>query len=140
MSAPRSRAPVMCLAVALAACGGGSPPSEPAAPADPQTSPTDELPPDCKDSTGTPIVAITAVDNEFEPFCVIVSADQRFEVTNEGISRHTFTIRDSDIDIRLKPGAEATTGPIGEVAEPGSGEQEFGCLIHPSMVGYFAVE
>jgi plastocyanin len=121
-------------------CAGGT---EPAARPSPQQTAApveDELPADCEDAAGPRTVSITAVDNEFEPFCVTVSADQRFEVTNEGISRHTFTIRETEIDLRLRPGATASTGPIGDSIEPGSGEQEFFCTLHPSMVGYFAVE
>jgi plastocyanin len=134
-----SRIVVAAIALLVSGCAGGGGPAARPSP-EPTSAPVeDELPPDCQDATGPRSVAITAVDNEFEPFCVMVGPDQRFEVTNEGTSRHTFTIRDTDIDLGLRPGATASTGPIGESVEPGSGENEFFCTIHPSMVGYFAV-
>lgn len=124
-----------------AACAAGTePPSEARPGSEATSSPEDELPAGCQDATGTPTVAITAVDNEFEPFCVIVSPDQRFRVTNEGISKHSFTIRDTAIDLTLGPGDRGATGAIGDQVAAGSGEQEFFCTFHPSMVGYFAVE
>ena len=120
------------------ACAGTEPPPNARPGGEATSSPEDELPTGCQDAKGTATVAIAAVDNEFEPF--IVSADQRFRVTNEGISKHSFTIRETAIDLPLGPGERGTTGAIGDEIAAGSGEQEFFCTFHPSMVGYFAVE
>jgi plastocyanin len=87
---------------------------------------------DCVETTD-----ITAVDNEFEPVCVIAATGDELAISNQGSAPHTFTIPHTDIDVALDPGSDATaTVPEGLAVEA---ENEFECTIHPGMVGYLYV-
>jgi plastocyanin len=81
---------------------------------------------------------IVAIDNEFEPICVIAATGDELTVTSEGSAQHTFTISGTDVDVLLDPGAEETV-VVPEELEAGA-EHEFNCRFHPTMVGYLFVE
>jgi plastocyanin len=87
---------------------------------------------DCVETT-----ELTAVDNEFEPVCVVASTGDELTITNEGAAPHTFTIPETDVNVMLQAGDQGTaTVPQG--LEPNA-EIEFHCTIHPEMVGYLHV-
>jgi plastocyanin len=87
---------------------------------------------DCVETTD-----LTAVDNEFEPICVIAASGDELTISNEGSAPHTFTIPDTDVDVTLQPGDQGTaTVPDGLEIDA---ENEFLCTIHPEMVGYLYV-
>jgi plastocyanin len=119
--------------VLATACGGGNgggggrraEPTEPATQSGPAA--------DCVETTD-----VVAVDNEFEPICVIAATGDELTVTSEGTAQHTFTISDADVDVLLDPGAEETVA-VPEELEAGA-EHEFNCRFHPTMVGYLYVE
>ena len=118
--------------VLAAACGGGGGGGTPQG--QPTDVATDSGPAaDCVETTD-----IVAVDNDFEPICVIASTGAEVTLTNEGQAQHTFTIRDTDVDVLLEPGAEENA-TVPEELEANA-EHEFHCEFHPSMVGYLYVE
>jgi plastocyanin len=121
-------AAILVVATACGGGGGGDQRAEPTAPA------TAEGPAaDCVETTD-----VVAVDNEFQPICVIATTGTELTVTSEGAADHTFTIRDTDVDVLLEPGAEETVA-VPEELEAGA-EHEFHCEFHPTMVGYLYVE
>jgi plastocyanin len=129
----RANLMLVAVAVLLAACGGQA--GQEAQPRDTSTAGgTAEVGPaaDCIDTSD-----ITAVDNDFEPICVIAASGAELSVTNEGGLSHTFTIRDTDVDEVLEPGDEATV-TVPDTLET-EAESEFHCRFHPSMVGYLYV-
>jgi plastocyanin len=112
----------------LASCGDGDGGGGGARPTSAEGSPSA----DCVETTD-----VTAVDNEFEPICMIAATGDELAITNEGAAPHTFTIDGTDVDETLQPGDQATaTVPEGLDVEA---ENEFHCTIHPSMVGYLFV-
>ncbi len=121
------RMSALSIVLLLASCGGGDG-GRGARPTSTDAGPSA----DCVETT-----EITAVDNEFEPICVIAATGDELSVTNEGSAPHTFTIDGTDVDEDLPPGSEATAAvPEGLEVEA---ENEFHCTIHPSMVGYMYV-
>jgi len=127
--------------VFLSSCAGEEPtakgPAEPTA-ASPSPQATEEAEPECADLTGEATAQIRMVDFSFDPFCAIVSADQKIEFVNEGSNRHSFTVPKLDLDV---PSGETKTTPkpIGEVLEPGQAHT-YPCKYHPQMTGELRVE
>jgi hypothetical protein len=129
----RAKLILVAVALLLAACGGqGGQGAQPRGTSTPGG--TTEVGPaaDCIETSD-----ITAVDNDFEPICVIAAAATEVSVTNDGFNPHTFTIRDTEVDERLDPGDEVSVA-VPDTLEPNA-ETEFVCRIHPSMVGYLYV-
>ncbi len=122
---------LLVLATACAGGRGGTGGHRRAEPTDPATAEGPAA--DCVETTD-----VIAVDNEFEPICVIATSGTELTVTNEGAADHTFTIRDTDVDVLLEPRAEETVA-VPEELEAGA-EHEFHCEFHPTMVGYLYVE
>jgi plastocyanin len=91
--------------------------------------------------TGGGTLKVLAVDNEFKPTCLAVSADQEILVKHEGTYTHTFTIGEEEafrtpflIDLEdIESGDRVRTGPIGDIAE--SGTYPFFCKFHGGMQG-----
>jgi plastocyanin len=125
----------------LAGCAGaespgpGAQPTEPASPSPQATTPPE---PECADLTGTPTAQIRMVDFSFDPFCAIVSADQKIEFVNEGNNRHSFTVPKLDLDV-LAGEAKTTPKPIGKVLKPGE-THTYPCKYHAGMTGELRVE
>jgi plastocyanin len=129
----RSRFLAAALLLASACGAGGGDASDQRATGEPTGAATEEGPAaDCVETTD-----VLAVDNDFEPICVIASAGTELSVTNEGGSPHTFTIPDTNVDEVLEPGDE-TTVTVPDTLETNA-ESEFQCRFHPSMVGYLYV-
>ncbi len=121
------RMSALSIVLLLASCGGGDG-GRGARPTSTDAGPSA----DCVETT-----EITAVDNEFEPICVIAATGDELSVANEGAAPHTFTISGTDVDEDLPPGSEITAA-VPEGLDVGA-ENEFHCTIHPSMVGYMYV-
>lgn len=117
---------VTALSMVLAACGGGGGGDRPG-----QATGTGPSA-DCVETT-----EVAALDNEFEPICVIAATGDELTVTNEGTAPHTFTIGGTDVDEDLAPG-DRITATVPDGLEIGA-EHEFLCEIHPAMVGYLYV-
>jgi plastocyanin len=122
----RILAAMLVLATACGGGGGDGSGSQAAEPTDPATAEGPAA--DCVETTD-----VVAVDNEFQPICVIATTGTELTVTSEGAADHTFTIRDTDVDVLLEPGAEETVA-VPEELEAGA-EHEFHCEFHPTMVG-----
>lgn len=124
------RAIAISTVLVLASCGGGGDGGGggDARPEATETGPSA----DCVETS-----EVAALDNEFEPICVIAASGDELTVTNEGTAPHTFTISETDVDEDLAPGDEITA-TVPEGLEVGA-ENEFHCEIHPSMVGYLYV-
>ena len=80
---------------------------------------------------------IRMADFSFDPFCAIVSGDQKLEFVNEGNNRHSFTVPKLDLDVLS--GASETTKPVGEILEPGK-THKYLCKYHPRMTAELQVE
>jgi plastocyanin len=128
------RTTLLALVVLATACGGGGGGGGGGQRTEPTEAATETGPAaDCVQTTD-----VVAVDNEFEPICVIAATGDELTVTSEGSAQHTFTIGGTDVDVLLDPGAEETVS-IPEELETGA-EHEFNCRFHPTMVGYLFVE
>jgi plastocyanin len=122
------------MVVLATACGGDGGGGDGARRAQPTDQTAEEGPAaDCVETSD-----VVAVDNEFEPICVIATRGDQLTVISEGSAQHTFTIRDTDVDVLLDPGDEENVEVPGEL-EAGA-EHEFNCRFHPTMVGYLYVE
>jgi plastocyanin len=125
----------------MAACAGEEPSgtqSQPTEQASPSPTTTAAAEPECADLTGSPVAQITMQTLTFNPFCAIVSGDQKLEFVNEGKSRHSFTTPELDFDV-LSGKTKTTKQPIGEVLKPG-GTYAYECKYHASMNGELRVE
>lgn len=80
---------------------------------------------------------VVAMGSEWEPRCIL-SRRSTITVTNEDPILHSFSIRGTDVDVDLKPGATEKIDVSGAV-KPGV-ETEFYCTYHPPMVGDLTVE
>ena len=128
-----ARLTLTALLVLATACGGGSE-GNGGGQAEPTGDATETGPAaDCVQTTD-----VVAVDNEFEPICVIVARGDELTVTSDGTAQHTFTISGTDVDVLLDPGAEETLAVPEELEA--AAEHEFNCRFHPTMVGYLYVE
>jgi plastocyanin len=80
-------------------------------------------------------VAVTAEDTAFSPTTATAEAGEvYFEITNKDSVKHTFTIDDTDVDIKLDPDG------TGEAeADFEAGTYEWHCTIHSSMKGTLTV-
>ena len=82
---------------------------------------------------GPDAIAVTAVDNAFEPARLEVTAGEEIEVavTNEGRTTHDFTVEAPELSTGpLEPGDVATAS----LTVP-EGETTFRCTIHGGMEG-----
>ena len=129
-----TRLAAMLFAILLAACGGGAETE-----GSDTASPATELTAEETTGPGADCVQtdeLTAVDDEFEPECIITSG--ALTVTNAGKEPHTFTITGS-VDILLAPGKSEEVDDVTDGVEP-DGETYFLCKIHPGMDGFLWVQ
>jgi plastocyanin len=94
--------------------------------------------PECTDFTGSPVAQIVMIDFTFDPFCSIVSGDQKLEFVNEGKNRHSFTVPKLDLVV-LAGETKTTKRPIGEVLKAGEA-YVYGCKFHSRMTAELRVE
>jgi plastocyanin len=78
-----------------------------------------------------PLTATTVelADFAFRPDCVSVDAASTIELENTGEAPHTFTVTDTDLDVKLDPGTsdEISFGGV----DPGT--YSVTCTFHPQM-------
>jgi plastocyanin len=113
----------LSLALGAAACGGdGGGGSE-----------------DCVDlTTEGDSFTIRLVNNEFVPSCFTASASQSLTLVNEDAGLHSFTIRDTPIDVDIRGEETLDLDPISGLVEPGT--YELICKYHlPGMTGEVTV-
>jgi plastocyanin len=85
-------------------------------------------PPECTNPVDTTSVDMT--DFDYAPDCIEVSAGETLSVSNSGDILHTFTVRDTDIDVRVDA---ASRGEVTiEGLAPGS-VYEVVCTLHSNM-------
>ncbi len=129
-----TRSVVLVLGILLAACGGDADTDADGEAAPPAAEITTE------ETTGPGADCVqtdelTAVDNEWEPECIVTSG--ALTVTNDGKAPHTFTITGS-VDVALDPG-KSEVEDVTDAVEP-AGETYFLCTIHPGMDGFLWVQ
>jgi plastocyanin len=125
---------VLMLAVALvgAACGGDEPTTT-------GTTPPTETP------TETPSESPTGADDEvqvvlqdfaFSPADITIATGSKVELTNGGAAPHTFTLTDTDVDVSVEAGEDASVDITLE-----AGTYELTCRFHAGqgMVGTLTV-
>ena len=118
MNARRWSLALALLAVVASACGGGS----------------DGGGEDCADlSTQGETFGVTIADFAYDPSCFTASASQGIRVTNEDEAPHTFTLRDTEIDLDVPAGETVEGAPATGILEPGT--YELICTYHPEMTG-----
>lgn len=128
-----TRSIVLSVGILLTACGGDAETDPGTASPSPTAAEETEAAapgPECFETD-----ELAAVDNEFDPGCVVTSGT--LTVTNEGQAAHTFTVPGS-VDVTLEPG-QSEEVDVTEAAEP-EGETFFQCTIHPGMQGFFWVQ
>lgn len=117
---PAALSVAAALALVLAACGG---PSAPAGQAGPEEShgeghqAQEEV---AEPVEGAPEVSVTALDIDFEPATLELTAGEPVNVTvvNDGGILHDFTLEEAGVHVNVEPGQSATTAVT--VDEPGS--------------------
>jgi plastocyanin len=89
--------------------------------------------PSCPNPAST--TKVTMVDFAFEPGCVAVSKGATVTVTNRGAVTHTYTVKGTDVSVRIDSGH---TQPVSlDGIAPGT--YTVVCTIHPQMVGALKV-
>jgi plastocyanin len=90
------------------------------------------------DAAAVDSVAVSLVDNEFDPSSVTVASGGAVDVSNDGEALHNFSVEGEDVDVDVKPG-ESTSVDLSSL-EPGS--YELLCKLHESagMTGTLEVE
>jgi plastocyanin len=80
-------------------------------------------------------VKVTAANLAFDPTTAEATAGEvYFAVTNDDDTKHTFTIDDTDVDIKLDPKSSGEAE-----ADLDAGTYEWHCQIHSSMKGTLTV-
>ena len=90
----------------LTACGGDEP--------DATAAPNDEP------------VAVSAIDNEFEPAEISAGVGSSIEVTNDGEAPHNFSVAGSDIDVDIEPGESVSV----DTSNLDAGAHDVECKFH----------
>ena len=105
-----ARVALLALVTLLPACQGEVATTEPCA--DPVAADTVEL-----------------ADFAFRPDCVSVDADSSISLENTGDAPHTFTVANTDLDVKLDPGTsdEISFGGVDK------GSYAVTCTFHPQM-------
>ena len=84
-------------------------------------------PPACDDPTSTTTVDMQ--DSAFQPACVATEADATLQLVNHDDTTHTFTVRGTDVDVKVEGGQTADAS----LAAVPTGTYEVFCLYHPEM-------
>ena len=110
---------VLSLTLGAAACGGDD----------------DGASEDCVDlTTEGDSFTIRLLDNEFVPSCFTASASQSLTLVNEDAGLHSFTLRDTPIDVDIRGEETLDLDPFTGMIEPGT--YELTCKYHlPGMRG-----
>ena len=122
MTVRRSILTLALIALAVPACSGGS----------------EGGGEDCADlSTQGETYAVTIEDFAYDPSCFTASASQGIRITNADDAVHTFTLRDTEIDLEVPAGETVEGAPATGVLDPGT--YDLICTYHPEMTGEVTV-
>jgi len=125
-------ATVLALGLVASACGG----DEPTTIATPPTTPTESpaASPTASPTGADDEVQVTLQDFAFAPADITIAAGGKIEITNGGAAPHTFTVTDTDIDVTVQPGEDAS---VDVTLDPGT--YDLICRFHPEMTGTVTV-
>jgi plastocyanin len=102
--------PLLALVLCLPACEGDDAPAQP-----------------CTDPT--PAATVELADFAFRPDCLSVDAGGSIALENRGDAPHTFTVRGTDLDVKVDPGGADDISFDG--VDPGT--YAVTCTFHPQM-------
>ena len=87
---------------------------------------------------GAPEVEVSAVDIDFEPATLELTAGEpvNVKITNEGETLHDFTLEEADVHVNLEPGETKTTSLT--VDEPGTYEAK--CTVPGHAEGGMTID
>jgi plastocyanin len=83
------------------------------------------------DLTGDNPFSVTIAGFAFSPNCFKAASASAITVTNEDSAAHTFTLKETPVDVKLSGGDTFN----GESAGLAPGTYDLVCLIHPQMTG-----
>ena len=88
-------------------------------------------------SCDTPIATqdVTLKDFAFDPVCVSATAGTTLTIANAGAVPHSYTVKDTGVNLTLDPGDSGTADLTGIAA----GTYAVVCTYHPQMVGALKV-
>jgi plastocyanin len=117
--------PALVLTLGAGACGGGGDGGDG----------SDE----CVDlTTEGDSFTIRMSNNQFVPSCFTARASQTLTLVNEDAALHSFTMRDTPIDVDVRGDETLNLDPVGGIVEPGT--YELICRYHlPGMTGQVTV-
>jgi plastocyanin len=78
---------------------------------------------------------VTLKDFAFDPACVSATAGSTLTITNTGGAPHSYTVKDTGVNVTLDPGDSGTADLTG--IAPGT--YAVTCTYHPQMVGALKV-
>ena len=120
MSPLRHLIPALVAALLLAACGSGGPgPAGGGSAHGGGHAAAENVPPPVE---GAPEITVNAVDIDFEPPTLELTAGEPTNVTvvNDGETLHDFTVEAADVHVNVEPGQSTTTAVT--IDEPGTYE------------------
>lgn len=126
-------ATVLALGLVAGACGG----DEPTTIATPtQTTPTESpaASPTASPAAADDEVQVALQDFAFFPPDITIASGGKIEITNGGAAPHTFTLTDTDIDVTVQPGEDAS---VDVTLDPGT--YDLMCRFHAEMTGTVTV-
>ncbi len=88
-------------------------------------------------SCDTPVATetVTVKDFAFDPVCVSATAGTTLTIANAGAVPHSYTVKDTGLNVTLDPGDSATADLSGIAA----GTYAVVCTYHPQMLGALKV-
>jgi len=92
-----------------------------------------KAPSNCTPSAPTQTVQLQ--DFDFSPTCIGAPAGTRLVLQNTGAAKHTFTVRNTSIDVSVDPGA----GSEVQLTGIAPGTYPVVCTIHPQMTATLVV-
>ena len=78
---------------------------------------------------------VTVKDFAFDPVCVSAAAGTALTIANAGAVPHSYTVKDTGVNLTLDPGDSGTADLTGIAA----GTYAVVCTYHPQMVGALKV-
>lgn len=122
---------LLSLALVAAACGGDEPTTGTTSPAQTPTETPTESPTGADDE-----VQVALQDFAFSPADITIAAGGKVELTNTGQAPHTFTLTDTDVDVTVEAGEDASVDITLD-----AGTYELMCRFHAGqgMVGTLTV-
>jgi plastocyanin len=122
---------LLSLALVAAACGSDEPTTAPTTPAQTPTETSTSSPTGADDEA-----QVAMQDFAFSPADITIAAGGKVELTNTGQVPHTFTLTDTDVDVTVEAGEDAS---VDITLDPGT--YDLMCRFHAGqgMVGTLTV-